>query len=77
MPTSRLCRLVDALLEAGYLFSQVVDFVFEVFFSTPDAGVARFDYGAEAVYGLDHCSAQETCGKVDAAEGRFAGRACC
>jgi L-seryl-tRNA(Ser) seleniumtransferase len=50
--------------------------VFEVFFPAADAGVAGFDYGAEAVYGLDHCSAQEACGEVDAAESRFAGRAC-
>ena len=53
--------LVYSLLEAGYLFSEVVDFVFEVFFPASDAGVAGFDYGAEAVYGLDHCSTQETC----------------
>jgi hypothetical protein len=57
------------LLEAGYLFSEVVDFVFEVFFPASDAGVAGFDYGAEAVYGLDYCSAQETCGEVESAEG--------
>ena len=69
--------LVDSLLEAGDLLSEVVDLVFQVLFPAANAGVAGFDDGAEAVYGLDYCSAQEACGKVDAAEGRFAGRACC
>src|SRR3954454_22932150 len=72
------CRLaevlIDSLLEAGDLLSEVVDLVFEVLFPAADAGVAGFDDGAEAVYGPDDRSAQETRGEVEAAERRFAGR---
>ena len=56
---ARSAVLIDSLLEAGDLFSQVVDLVFEVFFSAANAGVAGFDYGAEAVYGADDRSAEE------------------
>jgi len=47
-------------LQAGYLFSQVVDLVFEVFFPAPDAGIAGFGHGAEAVYGPDYRPSKET-----------------
>src|SRR5215210_5432424 len=68
--------LIYSLLEAGDLLSEVVDFVFQVLFSAADAGVAGFYFGAEAVYGPDDRSAQETDGEVEAAVRRFAGRAC-
>src|SRR5215208_558349 len=67
--------LVDSLLEAGDLLPEVVDLAFEVLFSAADAGVAGFDDGAQAVYGPDDRSAQETRGEVESAERRFACRA--
>jgi hypothetical protein len=68
--------LIYSLLEAGDLLSQVVDLVFEVLLPAADAGVADFHEGAEAVYGIDHASAQETRGDVEAAERRLAGGTC-
>jgi hypothetical protein len=68
--------LIYSLLEAGDLLSQVVDLVFEVFLPAANTGVSGFHEGAEAVYGIDHASAQETRGDVEAAERRLAGGTC-
>src|ERR671911_3202646 len=66
--------LIYSLLKACDLLSELVYFVFEILLTTADAGISGFQNGPETIHGLDHGPSQETCGDVQPAEHRLAGR---
>src|ERR671911_55461 len=66
--------LIYSLLKACDLLSELVYFVFEILLTTADAGITGFQNGPETIHGLNHGPSQETCGDVQPAEHRLAGR---
>jgi L-seryl-tRNA(Ser) seleniumtransferase len=48
--------------------------VFEILLTTTDAGITGFQNGPETIHGLNQGPSQETCGDVQPAEHRLAGR---
>src|ERR671911_2321317 len=66
--------LIYSLLKACDLLSELVYFVFEILLTTTDASITGFQNGPETIHGLDHGPSQETCGDVQPAEHRLAGR---
>ena len=65
---------VNALLQACDLLPELVDLVFEILLTSTNAGITGFQNRPETIHNLDHGPAEETCGDVQPAEDRLAGR---